>query len=197
MHFKEPLEKHYGVEITEGLLCYAGLKPQVFTNFRLHLEGDEGNIVIEDKFGEVIEPSVAYLMRPGISNDIMNRGLTPIEGLSIDGIMESFAYVIDHLEREEIPERDFELRWSDEYVERGLETGMLLTGSGKKNSHVVRWEKNPCAAVGSFECAYCDFSDTCYPLGALTEAVENGDITEGQAIQELKDAGISLPIFNP
>ena len=74
LNFKEPLEKHYGVEITEGLLCYAGLKPQVFTNFRLHLEGDEGNIVIEDKFGKVIEPSVAYLMRPGISDEVMNRG---------------------------------------------------------------------------------------------------------------------------
>jgi len=197
LNFKESLEKHYGVEITEGLLCYAGLKPQVFTNFRLHLEGDEGNIIIEDKFGKVIEPSVAYLMRPGISDDLMNQGLTPIEGLSIDGIMASFAYVIDHLERKEVPARDFQLRWSKEYVERGLETGMLLTGTGKKNSHVTRWEKNGFQAVGSFECHYCDFSDTCYPLGSLTEAVEDGEMTEGQAIQELKDAGIRLPIFNP
>ena len=115
----------------------------------------------------------------------------------MDGVMESFAYVIDHLERQEVPARDFQLRWSKEYVERGLETGMLLTGTGKKNSHVTRWEKNGFQAVGSFECHYCDFSDTCYPLGSLTEAVEDGEMTEGQAIQELKDAGIRLPIFNP
>ena len=197
LYFKEPLEKHYGVEITEGLLCYAGLKPQVYTNFRLHLEGDEGKIIIEDRFGNVIEPSVAYLLRPEISDEVMNRGVTPIEGLTIEGILESYAYVIDHLERQEVPERDFQLRWSKEYVERGLETGMLRTGGGKKNANVVRWEKNDFQTVGSYECYYCDFSDTCYPLGILTEAVEDGEMTESEAIQELKDAGIRLPIFNP
>ena len=46
------------------------------------------------------------------------------------------------------------------------------------------------AAIGDFECGYCDFRDTCYPQLTLTEIVEAGGMTEDQALERLYDAGL-------
>lgn len=184
LHMKGVVEAEFGVSIEEGQICYAGLKPAVFSTFRVRLDA-EGNILVFDKFGNPVEPSQAYLMG---KHDDPNLTVSPRQGFNIDGILQSYADVTKALESGEIPDRDFELRWSEETVQRKKETGVAYTGSGKLGAQISKWEKDELAAIGDFECGYCDFRDTCYPQLTLTEIVEAGGLTEDQALERLYDA---------
>ena len=184
LHMKGVVEAEFGVKIEEGQICYAGLKPMVFATFRIRLDA-EGNILVFDKFGNEVQPSQAYLMG---KHDDPNLSVSPRQNFNINGILQSYADVSKALETGEIPDRDFELRWSDETIQRKKENGSAYTGSGKLNNQVGKWEKNELAAIGDFECGYCDFRDICYPQLTLTKIVEAGGMTEEQALERLYDA---------
>jgi len=186
LHMKGVVESEFDVTITEGQICYAGLKPMVFSTFRVRLDAD-GNIRIYDKYGEEILPSQAYLMG---KHDRANLTVSPRQNFNIDGILQSYADVAKALESGQIPDRDFELRWSPETVQRKRDTGVAYTGSGNLVAQIKTWEKNQLETIGDFECNYCDFRDTCYPFLSLTDAVEAGALTEDQALGRLYDAGM-------
>jgi len=193
LHMKGVVEAEFGVKIEEGQICYAGLKPMIFSTFRVRLDAS-GNIRIYDKFGNEIEPDQAYLLG---KHDDANLTVSPRQGFNVDGILQSYAEVsraVEHWrangDHDMIPDRDFALRWSAEKIQEMKDTGTAYTGSGNLVAHVKTWEKNELETVGDFECNYCDFRDTCYPYLSLTEVVEAGGLTPEQALDRLYDAGM-------
>ena len=73
-----------------------------------------------------------------------------------------------------------------ETVQRKKDTGVAYTD--RLANQIGKWQKDELAAIGDFECGYCDFRDTCYPQLTLTEIVEAGGMTEDQALERLYDA---------
>jgi len=190
LHMKGVIEAEFDVTVEEGQICYAGLKPMVFSTFRVRLDA-EGNILVFDKFGREVVPSQRYLF--GKADD-PSLTVSPRQNFNINGILQSYADVSNALANNEIPDRDFELRYSPETVQKLKDTGIAYTGSGNLTAQIKKWEKSDLASVGDFECNYCDFRDLCYPQLTLTTMVENGGMTEQQALGRLYDAGL---IRNP
>jgi hypothetical protein len=186
LHMKGVVEAEFDVTIDEGQICYAGLKPMVFQVFKVRLDAD-GNILVFDKFGNEILPSQAYLMG---KHDDPNLTVNPRQNFNVAGILQSYADVTNALAAGVIPERDFQLRWSQDRINEMRANGFAYTGSGNLVNHVKNWEKDELATVGDFECGYCDFRDTCYPQLSLTEIVEAGAMTEEQALERLYDANM-------
>lgn len=187
LHMKGIIEAEFGVTVEEGQICYAGLKPMIFSTFIVRLDAD-GNIRIFDKFGEEILPDPSYAVN--WKHDDANLTIQPRQGFNVAGILQSYADVARALEEGSIPERDFELRWSQQTVDRMFGTGTAYTKSGRVIGKISKWEKDALADIGDFDCGYCDFRDTCYPQFTLTEVVEAGGMTEEEAMEQLYSAGI-------
>ena len=193
LQMKEVIEKEFNVTVKEGQICYAGLKPMIFSTFRVALS-DTGDIVVHDKYGNESVPSQRYLMG---KHDDDNLTLSKPTGFNINGILQSFADVKkavqhwkDNDNHDMIPDRDFELRWSPETIQRKKETGIAYTGSGNVTAQIKAWEKNEISCSGDFECNYCDFRDICHPQLSLTTMVENGAMSEEEALGKLYTAGM-------
>lgn len=185
LHMKGVVEAEFNVTIDEGQICYAGLKPMIFSVFKVRLDAD-GNIRIFDKFGDEIMPSQAYLMG---KHDDANLTVNPRQGFNVAGILQSYADVTNALGAGVPPARDFQLRWDEATVQRMRDNGSAYTGSGNEVAHLKKWAKDALEPIGDFECNYCDFRDVCYPQLTLTGIVEAGGMTEEQAMESLYAAG--------
>jgi len=108
-----------------------------------------------------IKPNPAYK----IDNRACVRDveIRPVQGITMERIIERFKELAVKLESDEPPEREFYLRYPDEMAEDMFETGIL--SRSKWNEH----QKDKSAPVGDWKCLYCSFSASCYPEGVDTD----------------------------
>ena len=62
---------------------------------------------------------------------------------------------------------------------------MMVEQGTLSKTKMKAWESNDKAAVGDWQCSYCDWKDECYPFGVLTEKVESGELSMEDAMREL------------
>jgi hypothetical protein len=174
MHMRKKLEDHYEVEIPYAIIVYALVDGGQTNWFRIELsEGYEGDIIIYDKYGNLVEPLTTGDMK------LAGDDLKPIGGLTIANIRARYQECQNKLEEDEPPDRDFDLRYSDVKATQYFENDLLSkTQYGKHQKDEKAW-------IGDWQCRYCDFRQECYPFDLLTDAVEDGLLTPKQALSDL------------
>lgn len=174
LHMRKKLEDHYNVEIPYAVIVYALVDGGDCNWFRLELsEGYEGDILIYDKYGNLVEPVTSGDMK------LAGNDLQPISGLSIANIRARYQECHNKLQEDEPPEREFDLRYSDVKATRYFENDLL------SKTQYAKHQKNEKAWIGDWQCRYCDFRQECYPFDLLTQAVEDGLMTPQQALSDL------------
>tara|TARA_B100000686_G_scaffold352965_1_gene456724 strand:+ start:2396 stop:3487 length:1092 start_codon:yes stop_codon:yes gene_type:complete len=172
------LEEYYGVTIDSFRIVYCQVDDGLTTFFDISLsDGYGGEVIIKDRYGDVIKPDALASLEAGINLD-------PISGLTIENIMDRYYECAEKLKDDENPpERDYQLRYDEETFEKKLAAGDISkTAAGN-------WEKKPLAQVGDWQCRYCDWKEVCLPYGVLTKAVEAGLLTPEAALGQLGVVG--------
>lgn len=98
-------------------------------------------------------------------------------GISIENILNQFAYIQECLDTGVIPERDFDLLYSNEKID-------LIYSRGELNkSETLRYEKrqaqikanktkiNKQIEKGDWQCSYCSFKNTCYSSDSTPKTI--------------------------
>jgi len=178
LHTRHVLEDYYNVKIPFFVITYLLRDSGFKKSFRVELsDGYEGRIVVKTMDGEEIKPNSAMALK-------WNTNVQPIN-LTIEMMRERFAETVEHLESDTLPDRDFELRYSDDKAKELFELGVLSKTKYAKHG------KDPLAEIGDWNCAYCDWKDLCYPQGIFTVDVENGLLTVNEALAEYGIGGIN------
>jgi CRISPR/Cas system-associated exonuclease Cas4 (RecB family) len=161
LHLRKPLEKVHG-ESPYALLYYIDRSDCRDKQFPIDLEESyTGRAIVRNEFGSEITPNPAYrIANRGCVRDVEIR---PIQGLTMERIIERFKTLATKLKSDKPPEREFFMRYPDEMAEDLFETGLL--SKTKWNEH----QKDASAPVGDWNCSYCSFSAECYPEGADTD----------------------------
>jgi len=133
-------------------------------------EGYTGKPILMNNYGGEITPNPAYK----IDNRACVRDveIRPVQGISMERIIQRFASLSLKLESDEPPEREFYLRYPDEMAEDMFETGLL--SRSKWNEH----QKQPSAPVGDWKCLYCSYSANCYPEGVDTDLSQDTNLAK-------------------
>lgn len=181
---KERLEEYYNVEITHFEIWYVMVDSCLTKGFKVWLEnGDSGRVMVSDMDGNMIKSDAGYCMDK--SNEIGENYQT--EGdFTIEDVIEQYKVQRDMIEEDSPPPREFTVRYSDETLEKMWNRGLIAKTNWAKIEKGSKYLT--CSDVngaGDWECAYCDWRDECYPLGALTIPVENGEMTTEEAMKEL------------
>ena len=77
-------------------------------------------------------------------------------GISIPSCLARYKEVDDCLEDGTLPKRDFQLKYSKEYIGLLHESGRLNKGQTKE------FERNKDVDMGDWQCGYCDYKDYCW-----------------------------------
>ena len=168
------LEDYYGVIIDSFRIVYCQVDDGLTTYFDISLsDGYGGKVVIKDRYGDIVVPDVLASLEAGINLD-------PVSGLTIDNIMDRYYECAEKLlDTENPPDRDYQLRFSEESFEKKRAAGdVSKTAAGA-------WEKKPLAEIGDWQCRFCDWKEVCLPYGVLTKAVEDGLLTPEAAMGQL------------
>ena len=172
------MEEYYGVLIDSFRIVYCQVDDGLTTFFDISLsDGYEGNVIIKDRYGELVKPDVLASLEAGVNLD-------PISGLTTDNIKDRFYECAEKLlDTENPPERDYQLRFDEKTFEKKLASGDISkTGAST-------WEKKPLAQIGDWQCRFCDWGEVCMPFGVLTKAVEEGLLTPEAAMGQLGITG--------
>jgi hypothetical protein len=177
LHTRKVVEETYGVKIPYAVLVYEIVDSCSTNQFRIELSNDyDGEILVKTLDGRPILPQTDPMEQLKDPNGKTNL---PIAGLTIENILERYVESYEKLKADTPPDRDFNLRFSDELFEELSQQGELT------KTKKAAFEKNANAAVGDWQCSYCDWKDECYPFGVMTEAVESGEISKEDAMREL------------
>ncbi len=161
LHLRKPIEKIHG-DSPYALLYYIDRSDCRDKQFAIELsDGYTGRPAVMNQYGIEITPNPAYK----IDNRACVRDveIRPVQGITMERIIQRFASLSLKLESDEPPEREFYLRFPDEMAEDMFETGVL--SRSKWNEH----QKDKSAPVGDWKCLYCSFSASCYPEGVDTD----------------------------
>jgi hypothetical protein len=174
LHTRKVVEDTYGVKIPYAVIVY-GLMDACKTNqFRIELSNDyDGEILVKTMDGRLITPVTDPMSM------LEGQNYQAIQGLTIENILDRYVECYEKLKADTPPDRDFSLRYSDELFESLVEQGELT------KTKIAAFQKSHLAAVGDWQCSYCDWKDECYPFSVMTELVESGGITKEDAMREL------------
>tara|TARA_B100000683_G_scaffold79853_3_gene78783 strand:- start:204 stop:1286 length:1083 start_codon:yes stop_codon:yes gene_type:complete len=175
LHTRKIVEDTYGVKIPYAVIVY-GLVDACKTNqFRIELSNDyDGEILVKTMDGRLIKPQTDPMLQ--LESGVLHQ---PIQGLTIQNILDRYVESYEKLKADTPPDRDFSLRYSDEIFEELKAQGELT------KTKMAAFAKSSIAAVGDWQCSYCDWKDECYPFGVMTEAVETGEVSKEDAMREL------------
>ena len=177
LHMRKPLEEHYGVNIPYFLLGYLLVDCGKRTQFHIELKDEyQGEVIIKDEYGDVINPNAAYFMEMNIDSD---KPVKRIEGLTIENIIARYEEMLLKLMSDEPPERDFDLRYTEERIEDDMRLKQI------SKTQYDKWHRSEKLEIGDWQCSWCDWKELCYPQSVFTEDVESGKLT-------IKEASIKL-----
>lgn len=180
LHTRKALEDYYQVEIPFFVITYLLRDMGLTQSFRIELEdGYDGRIIVKTMDGKEIKPNPEKALDWGVE-------ARPIE-LTIDMMRERFKEQVKNLESNTPPDREYSLRYDEQEAHLKFDSGQLA------KTKFSKWEKDGLAEIGDWNCAYCDWKDTCYPQGVFTLDVENGVLTVEEALAEY-GIGDSLPM---
>ena len=149
---------HYGNNddrFDSGLLVYGARDTGRYAEYEVTVEpteDDEGNI----------------------QHHIFYKGNSPCatkkkdSGLVIENILEQYSYIQQCVDSGQIPERDFDLSYSEEKINKLYERGELnkrdTEQHAKRTLQIAEGKKRPVKAVekGDWQCGYCAFRNICY-----------------------------------
>jgi len=175
LHCRKAVEKAYDVEIPYFVIVYEIVDSCATNQFRIELSnGYDGEILVKTMDGRLITPETDPMVQ--LKEDVVYEA---IKGLTLENMLERYMECWEKLKAESPPDREFVLRYSDEVFEMMVEQGTMSKAKTKL------WESNELAAVGDWQCSYCDWKDECYPFGVLTERVESGELSMEDAMREL------------
>jgi len=171
LHTRKALEDYYKVEIPFFVITYMLRDMGLTQSFRIELEnGYDGRVIVKTMEGKEIKPNPEKALDWGVD-------VRPVE-LTIAMIRERFKEQVQNLEKDSPPEREFSLRYDEQEATLKFDNGQLA------KTKFTKWTNNKLAEIGDWNCAYCDWKDTCYPQGVLTTAVESGSMTIEEALAE-------------
>ena len=180
---RKPYEDYYGVTIDHAELHYLAVDSGLTKVFKIRLEdGYSGRVIVTDLDDNPIVSDQVFCMEKEAST---NEPYASVGEFTVEDIISNFVEMQLELESEEPPARGYNLRHSEEVLEQMWARGQIAKTNWPKI------QRNPLAGAsdvngaGNWECAYCDFRDECYPFGVLTEAVEKGDMTADEAMNQL------------
>lgn len=175
LHTRKAVEEAYGVTIPYFVIVYEIVDSCKTNQFRIELSNDyDGEILVKTMDGQLITPQTDAMTQ--LQED---RVYQAIQGLTIENINQRYMECYEKLQSDDLPDREFALRYSEEVFEMMVANGTL------SKTKTQQWEKNALAYVGDWQCSYCDWRDECYPFGVLTELVESGGLTKEDAMREL------------
>jgi hypothetical protein len=175
LHTRKVVEDTYGVTIPYFVIVYEIVDSCNTNQFRIELSnGYDGEILVKTMDGQLITPETDPMVQ--LKDNIM---YSPIQGFTIENILERYMECHEKLKSDSPPDREFALRYSDEVFEMMVANGTL------SKTKTQQWEKSPTAAVGDWQCSYCDWKDECYPFSVFTELVESGELSVEDAMREL------------
>lgn len=184
LRMKNRLEEYYGVEITHFEIWYVMVDTCMTKGFKVWLEdGDSGRVMVSDMNGNMIKSDAGYCM--DMSN-ITKENYQTVGDFTIEDVIEQYKVQRDMLEEETPPPREFKIRYSEEELELRWKRGLIAKSNWPK---IQKGPRTLSAAdvngAGDWNCNFCDWRNECYPLGALTELVEAGELTTEEAMEEL------------
>ncbi len=161
LHLREPIENVHG-KLPYFLLYYMDRADCRDTQFKITLSEDyEGEPVIQDIYGNMVAPSVAYPIEN--KNCQLAVEVNPVQNLSIENMLKRYERLKGLIDMDEPPEREFFLRYPQALAQDLFELGIL--SKTKWNDY----QKKESAEVGDWQCAYCDWKEECYPNGVETD----------------------------
>lgn len=168
LHLREKIEQVHG-ESPYALIYYIDRADCRDKQFVVELsDGYEGEAVVKTATGKMIVPN------PNYSQD--NRycktdaEVRPIKGLTMERIIDRFAELEHKLAQDEPPEREYFLRYPEPLADDLFQLGQL------SKSRYDQYNLSRNEPIGDFKCAFCDFSEVCYPQGAQTDITEDGKL---------------------
>lgn len=184
LKMKDRLEDYYGVEITHFEIWYVMVDTCMTKGFKVWLEDeDSGRVMVSDMDGNIIKSGAGYCMD---MSSTTGENYQSLGDFTIEDVIDQYKIQRDVIELDAPPPRDFKIRHSDEELERMWKRGQIAKTNWakiEKGSRIMT-----CVDVngaGNWECNFCDWRNECYPLGALTEMVEAGELTTEEAMEEL------------
>lgn len=135
-----------------GLLVYGSRDTGRFGEYQITVEKDESD-------------SLEYIYYQGIAPVVTEKTNS---GISIKSIMENYDYVLTCLKDKVIPERDYEILYSEEKIKELYEAGDLSKADTlqyeKRLKQQEEGKKRIVKAVekGDWQCRFCDYKTVCY-----------------------------------
>jgi hypothetical protein len=135
----------------EGLLVYGSRDTGRFGEYKVTVETDEDGL-----------------------DYIYYQGCAPIQtqkvnsGISIQSILSNYKYLADSLEENNIPARDYELKYSEERIEQMYQDGLLgkvdTAQHEKRKKQIEEGKSRVVKPVekGDWQCRFCDYKNVCY-----------------------------------
>ncbi len=170
LHLRKPIEKVHG-ESPYALIYYIDRADCRDKQFMVELEDSyTGKAIVKRGDGKLIVPNPRYSQANRYCKiEVETR---PIEGLTMERIIDRFAELEQKLSEDEPPEREYFLRYPEELADDLFQLGQL----SKTKYDLFNSNRNE--PVGDFKCFYCPFTEHCYPEGV------NTDISEDEPLQK-------------
>ena len=89
-------------------------------------------------------------------------------GITLQSIMSNYKFILDSLESNEIPDRDFDILYSEEKIKSLYENGKLnKTDAAQYEKRLKQLEEGKAKVVkavekGDWQCKFCDYQKICY-----------------------------------
>ena len=180
---RKPFEDYYGVTISHAELHYAAVDSGLTKVFKVSLEdGYSGRVIVTDLENNPIKSDLVYCMEQEAAT---GQPYAPLGDFTVEDIIRNYIEMQEELESDELPERTYPLRYSDEELEIMWQRGQIAKTNWPKIQNDPLAGADKVNGAGSWACSYCDFKDECYPFNTLTEAVESGEITVEEAMSQL------------
>ena len=161
LHLRKPIEEVHG-ESPYALIYYLDRADCRDKQFVIELEDSyTGKAVIKRGDGRLIVPNPRYSQANRYCK--IDAEIRPIEGLTMERVIERFAILEKKLEQEEPPEREYFLRYPEELADDLFNLAQL----SKTKYDLFNSNRNE--PVGDFKCFYCAFTEHCYPEGVKTD----------------------------
>lgn len=135
-----------------GLLVYGSRDTGRYGEYHITVEENE-----EDNLEYIYYQGVAPIVTDKINS-----------GISIKSIMENYAFLISSLEQKHIPNRDYDLLYSEEKITSLYEAGQLSKADTaqyeKRKKQLAEGKARVVKAVqkGDWQCRLCEYREVCY-----------------------------------
>jgi len=180
---RKPFEDYYGVTISHAELHYAAVDSGLTKVFKVSLEdGYSGRVIVTDLENNPVKSDLVYCMEQEAAT---GQPYAPLGDFTVEDIIRNYIEMQEELESDELPERTYPLRYSDEQLEIMWQRGQIAKTNWPKIQKDPLAGSDKVNGAGSWACNYCDFKDECYPFNTLTEAVESGEMTAEEAMSQL------------